>query len=100
MKRQCSINSCDRRFSLLSLHAANANWQRTVFTINMRPSFLLWWIIQKLDHWWPAANKKLASTCFVKHITHSNILIGPLYKGIIHEKVNYFDSQNDRFKFY
>ena len=28
----------------LSLHAANANLQRTVFTINMPPSFLLWWI--------------------------------------------------------
>ena len=29
----------------LSLHAANANSQRTVFTINMPPSFLLWWIV-------------------------------------------------------
>ena len=28
----------------LSLHAANTNSQRTVFTINMPPSFLLWWI--------------------------------------------------------
>ena len=28
----------------LSLHAANANSQRTVFAINMPPSFLLCWI--------------------------------------------------------
>ena len=28
-----------------SLHAANANSQRTVFTINMPPSFLLWRIV-------------------------------------------------------
>ena len=28
----------------LPLHAANANSQRTVFMINMPPSFLLWWI--------------------------------------------------------
>jgi len=27
----------------LSLHAANTNSQRTVFTINTPPSFLLWW---------------------------------------------------------
>ena len=27
-----------------SLHAANANSLRNVFTINMSPSFLLWWI--------------------------------------------------------
>ena len=28
----------------LSLHAANTNSQKTVFTINIPPSFLLWWI--------------------------------------------------------
>ena len=47
----------------LSLHAANANSQRTVFTINMPPSFLLWWIIlpfylstYKYNHGFPVHN--------------------------------------------
>ena len=34
----------------LPLHAANVNSQRSVFTINMPLSFLLWWIVIVINY--------------------------------------------------
>ena len=43
MKRQPIFNKLMLQ-EVLSFHAANANSQRTVFKMNMPPSFLLWWM--------------------------------------------------------